>query len=250
VAGHIKVEEHGGIAVVRLDRPPANALDPALVAEGREVLERLVGAEPDAVVMTGRPGFFSAGVDLKVTPTLGPAGQREMVGRINRLLSGWYAFPRPLVTAVNGHAIAGGLILALCGDYRVGATEGKLGLTELRVGIPYPAVPMAIVKAELSPPVVRRLAMRADLVEPAVALELGLVDELADENAVLPRALAVAAELASMPSTAYAQVKKQVRGTAAREMQRVVEEGDDPMIAAWLSQETAEAASSLLRRDG
>jgi enoyl-CoA hydratase len=214
------------------------------------VLDRLTGAEPDAVVMIGRPGFFSAGADLKVTPTLDAAGQREMVGLINRLFYGWYSFPRPFVAAVNGHAIAGGLILALCADYRVGATKGKLGLTELRAGIPYPAAAMAIVKAELSPPVVRRLAMRADLVDPPEALELGLVDELADPEAVLERALAVAAELASMPRTGYAQVKQQVRGEAAGEMQRIVDEGDDPMIATWLSDETGGAASSLLRRDG
>ena len=73
-----------------------------------------------------------------------------MVHGINRLFGGWYGFPRPLVCAVNGHAIAGGLILALCGDHRIGATQGKLGVTELRAGIPYPAAAMLVVKAELS----------------------------------------------------------------------------------------------------
>src|SRR5207237_420200 len=79
------------------------------------------------------------GVDLKVGPTLDSEGQRALVDGINRLFAGWYSFPRPVVCAVNGHAVAGGMILALCGDYRVGSTEGKLGLTELRVGIAYPS---------------------------------------------------------------------------------------------------------------
>src|SRR5215217_1248733 len=126
--GHIHVEAHGEVALVRVDRPPANAMDLELLAEGAAVLDELTQAAPGAVVLTGRDGFFSAGVDLKVAPTLAPDAQRAMVEGINRLFAGWYALPRPLVCAVNGHAIAGGLILALCGDYRVCATEGKLGL--------------------------------------------------------------------------------------------------------------------------
>jgi enoyl-CoA hydratase len=164
--------------VVRIDRPPANALDLDLLAEGHAVREQLASDEPGAVVITGRERFFSAGMDLKAVPELSPAEQRQTVDGINRLFSGWYAFPRPVVAAVNGHAIAGGLILALCADHRVCATEGKLGLTELRAGIPYPAAAIAVVRAELSASTARRLALGAELFTPEDALELGVVDEL------------------------------------------------------------------------
>ena len=126
---HVRVEQRGDVALVRIDRPPANALDLSLLDEGHGVLADLGAAEPGAVVLTGRDGFFSAGVDLKLVPTLDAAAQRAMVGGINRLFAGWYGFPRPVVCAVNGHAIAGGLILALCGDHRVGARAGRYGLT-------------------------------------------------------------------------------------------------------------------------
>src|SRR5438093_7013743 len=209
---HVRVEQHGDVALVRIDRPPANALDLSLLDEGHGVLAELGAAEPGAVVLTGRDGFFSAGVDLKLVPTLDAAAQRAMVAGINRLFAGWYGFPRPVVCAVNGHAIAGGLILALCGDHRVCATEGSFGLTELRAGVPYPSVAMAVVRAELSPPVVRRLVLGAELIDPERALAWDVVDELAAPGDVLPRALAAAAERAALPSRTFAAIKRELRG--------------------------------------
>src|SRR2546423_14183552 len=180
----VTIETRGEVALVRVDRPPANALDLELLAEGRAAQEELRGGEPGAVVIVGRDGFFSAGVDLKAAPKLDRDGQRGMVDGINQLFLGWYSFPRPVVCAVNGHAIAGGLILALCGDHRIGSGVGKLGLTELRAGIGYPAAAMAIVRAELAAPAGRVLALRAGLLglgPPAV--ELGVVGELGEPAA-------------------------------------------------------------------
>src|SRR5206468_12479851 len=183
---------------------PANAPDLELLGQGRAVLDDLRDADPGAVVIVGRDGFFSAGVDLKVAPTLDRDGQRGMVQGINRLFLGWYSFPRPVVCAVNGHAIAGGLILALCGDHRIGSGVGKMGLTELRAGIGYPAAAMAIVRAELAPPAVRVLALRAELVDSGPeAVELGLLDELAAPDALLDRAIEVAEGFAALPRAAY-----------------------------------------------
>jgi enoyl-CoA hydratase len=247
MAQFVNVEERGEVAVVRVDRPPANALDPDLLQQGQAVAEELRGAEPAAVVIVGRERFFSAGVDLKLVPQLDADGHRAMVEGINHLFLAWYSFPRPVVCAVNGHAIAGGLILALCGDYRVCARgDAKLGLTELRAGIPYPSAAMAIVKAELEPSAVRVLALGAELVGPDAALQLGMVDELADPDDVLPRAVEVAEGYAALPRGAYARVKDQVRGAAVSALREVVESGGDPMLAGWVGDETAEASAAIL----
>jgi enoyl-CoA hydratase len=247
MARFVTVETHGEVALVRVDRPPANALDLELLAEGSAAVAELRDAEPGAVVLTGREGFFSAGVDLKAVPGLDREGQREMVDGINRLFLGWYSFPRPVVCAVNGHAIAGGLILALCGDHRVGSGAGKLGLTELRVGIPYPAAAMAIVRAELPPPAVRALTLRAELIEDGPkAVELGLIDELCAPEALIERSLEVAGELAELPRGAYARVKDQLRGPTVAELERVV--ADDPMRGEWVGEETAAASAAVLDR--
>ena len=242
----VSVESRNEVALVRVDRPPANALDLELLEEGRAVADELRSADPGAVVIVGREGFFSAGVDLKAVPTLDRDGQRAMVNGINELFLGWYSFPRPVVCAVNGHAIAGGLILALCGDHRVGCGVGKLGLTELRAGIGFPAAALGIVRAELSPPVVRELVLKTDLVESGpAAVELGLLDELVAPDALVDRSVAVAEELGALPRSAYARVKDQLRAGTVSELRRAAEE--DPMLGDWVGEESGAAASAILR---
>jgi enoyl-CoA hydratase len=239
----VTVEDQEGVALVRIDRPPANAMDLELLEDGVAVLDELAADPPDAVVLTGRPGFFSAGVDLKLAPTLDAEGQREMVAGINRAFARWYSFPRPVVCAVNGHAIAGGLILALCGDHRIGIAEGKLGLTELRVGVPYPAVAMAVVRAELSKAAARRLVLGGELIGMEEARELEILDELAPEAELVDRALARARVMAEAPPRAYEVVKRQLRGDA---LDAVDWGRDDPLAENWLGEDTAGAARGVL----
>jgi len=221
-------------------------MDPALLEEGHRVADDLAGDPPAAVVLTGREGFFSAGADLKVAPTLDAAGSRRMVEGINNIFAAWYGFPRPVVCAVNGHAIAGGLILALCGDYRVGSSDGKYGLTELKAGLPYPSVALAVVRAELHAPAARRLVLSADLVDAAAALESGAFDEVCEPDQVLHRATEVARGLAALPPEAYAKVKSQLRGPVLRDA--LAE--PDPLLEGWGGTETVAAASQILGRPG
>jgi enoyl-CoA hydratase len=244
---YVSIERRDGIALARMDRPPANALDAELGSALIETAEALGAEKPRAAVLTGTGKFFSAGLDLKVVPTLTPDQQREMVLGVSRLVHSWCALPCPVVFAVNGHAIAGGLVLALAADYRVGCPVGSFGLTEVRVGVPYPAGAIAVLRAELGPEALRVLAMAGRLVEPAEALAIGLLDELVETDVVVERALAVAAELASSPPDTYARVKQQVRGALVNELERIVREEDDPLLDEWLSADVRQAASAALR---
>ncbi|HKN94736.1 MAG TPA: enoyl-CoA hydratase/isomerase family protein [Thermoleophilaceae bacterium] len=230
----VTVESRGALAIVRIDRPPANALNPALLEELEAARAELAADPPGAVVIAGREGFFSAGVDLKLVPTMGPDDQRAMVNGINQLVLGWYCFPRPVVAAMTGHAIAGGMVIALCADYRVGASAGKLGLTELRAGVPYPVAAIRLVRAELAPPAARALALRAHLVEPDEALRLGLVDELAGPGEVLERACDVAEQMAAFGGDAYARTKRALREETLRDIEEAVQAGD-PLLGSWLA---------------
>jgi len=240
----VAVEAVDGVTVVCIQRPPANALEPGLLAAGADVVAELRAARPGAVVITGAGDFFSGGVDLKLAPTFSPTEQRDMVAGINRLFVEWYAFPGPVVAAVNGHAVAGGMILALCADHRVGSRAGTYGLTEVRVGTPYPVAALAVVRAELAPAPARRLVLGGELVDADAALELGLVDELADQGDVLDRALAVARGLAALPSSTYESVKAQLRGPDLDAMRAGIE--NDPLTRGWLGDETADAARAVL----
>lgn len=218
-------------------------MDPDLLEEGTRLAEELVADPPAAVVLTGREGFFSAGADLKVAPTLDDDGQRGMVEGINSIFAAWYGFPRPVVAAVNGHAIAGGLILALCADYRIGSTEGQYGVTELKAGLPYPAVAMAVVRAELHAPAARRLVLGADLVGAKEALEAGAFDEVAEPDQVLHRATEVARAMSLLPAEAYEKVKHQLRGPV---LEAALAQ-PDPLLEGWAGSETAAAVAKILR---
>ena len=132
--------------MVTLRRPPANAMNIELLEEMTEVFERL-GQDKSlrSVVLTGQGNSFCAGVDLKAVPHYNDADQRRMVVALNRAFFAVYSFPGPVVGAINGHAIAGGLVLALCCDWRIAAKVQFLtGLTEVRVE----AIEAAIAGAE------------------------------------------------------------------------------------------------------
>jgi enoyl-CoA hydratase len=243
---YVSTRSEGEIAVVAIDRPPANALDPDLLEEGRATVDELLALEPNAVVLHGRPGFFSAGLDLKVTPTLDADGQRALVSGINALFLAWYRFPRPVVCAVAGHAIAGGLILALCGDWRVVGRSGRFGLTELQAGVPYPVAASAIVRAELSPEAARRLMLRAHLIDAAEALALGAFDEQVDDDEVIVRALEVAGEMAALPAAAFARTKQDLRGAVVTGLESLIGADAESLAADWSASESRERSERLL----
>jgi enoyl-CoA hydratase len=246
----VRTERRGEIAILHLDRPPVNAVDLDMGRQAGEALDQLLAAAPGAIVLTGAGACFSAGLDLKVVPLYGAAEQREMVGRANRLLTALYASPVPVVAAVNGHAIAAGFVIAVACDYRVGtAGPCKIGLTEARAGIPFPAAAMAIVQAELAPAAARMLTLVARNVDAARALALGVLDEVVPADAVLPRALAVAEDLASMPRDAWTRIKRQLRAPAIARLAEIAA-GADPLLTSWLEPEATEASRAVLREKG
>jgi enoyl-CoA hydratase/carnithine racemase len=241
---HITIEKHGEIALLTVDRPPANAMSPDLLAEGRAAAREAEQSGAGAVVIAGRPRYFSAGLDLKIAPTLDADGQRGLVRGINELFAAWFAFPRPVVCAVTGHAIAGGLILALCGDWRVVGQSGRFGLTELRAGIPYPAVASAVVRHELSAPVARELMLRADLIDASHALRLGVFDEQVPDDEVVERALVVAAEMAALPAAAFWKTKRDLRGAAIKSLDELIRSDDN--AGDWIEDDAGQRATRLL----
>ena len=230
--GHVSLAERDSVAVLTVDRPPANAMDLGLLGDLVDAVEGVAAAVPPALVLAGREGFFSAGADLKAVPGYGPAEQRGMVDAINRMALGVYGLPCPVVCAVTGHAIAGGLVLALCGDHRVASTEGRYGLTEVKVGVPYPQAAIGVVRAELAAPAARVLALGNRLVDAAECVRLGAFDEALAPVEVLDRALAVAQELAAMPADVYARTKAELRGATLAALRINAER--DPLLDAWV----------------
>jgi len=229
---HVTRRAAGEVTLVSIDRPPANAMTVELLGELVAALERLADDPPKAVVLAGRDGFFSAGVDLKAVPGYAVDDQRRMVERINQMVIVGYGSACPVIAAVTGHAIAGGMVLALCADYRIASDAGRYGLTEVKVAVPFPQAAIGVVRAELSPPAARVLALRSELIDAHECLRLGAFDEVVAADAVIERALEVGAEMAALPTDVYARTKLDLRGGELSAMRAAA--AADPLLETWV----------------
>jgi enoyl-CoA hydratase len=229
---HVTLREDDSVVVLTIDRPPANAMDVALLRDVLEAIELVAHDVPRALVLAGREGFFSAGADLKAVPGYDPEDQREMVQSINAMALGAYELPCPVVGAITGHAIAGGLVLALCTDIRIASSAGRYGLTEVKVGVPYPQAAIGVVAAELPPHAARALALGNELIDATECRRLGVFDEVVEAHEVLSRARALAAGLAAVPADVYARTKRDLRGETTARLRAAA--AQDPLLGRWV----------------
>lgn len=246
---YVEIEREGEIAVLRLNRPPVNAIDLEILKEAEQAIGELTADEAvGSIVLTGAGGCFCAGLDLKVVPFYEVGRQREYIGLVNRVITGVFAAPRPTVAAVNGPACAGGFILMMCCDYRIGATgEYPLGVTEARVGIPFPVSTLEVLRLELSHPVFRRLLLTGLNYGPERAFQWGILDELHPPENLLARAKEVAADLATLPREPFNRIKRQVKGDAIARITSVID-GGEPMLESWITDEGKEGAAGMIER--
>lgn len=232
----IERELDDGILILRLAHGKASAMDVELL----EAMEHELAAigQARAVVLTGTGGIFSAGVDLfRITD-----GGQAYVDRFLPLLSSFvralFTVPVPVVAAVNGHAIAGGGVMTLAADYRLMARgRGRIGVPELLVGVPFPAAPLEVVRFAVSPDRVQALIYTGRTLAPDDALAFGLLDEVVEADALLPRAREVAAQLAALPPDVFRMTKQALRAEALARMDGAAEY-DRAAHAAWASPET------------
>lgn len=239
-----------GIEVITLEKPPVNAMDLSLTEELAETFAAIASDDTvRAVVLTGAGKSFCAGLDLKIVPEYDATQQRRLLDALNKMFLNIYACPIPVVGAINGHAIAGGLVLALCCDWRV-VTDGPLqaGLAEVRVGIPYPVAAIEVVRNELPPQIARRLVLSGDDISGAEALASGLFDESAAADRLLDTVQRRAERYAESPRIAFAKIKRQLRETAISAIEMATVAGRDPLCERWLSNETLLAVGSVRDR--
>jgi len=230
----VGIEERDGIRTLALQRAPVNALDLSMAEAIAEAIEAARDAAScRAVVLTGMPGVFSAGIDTRRVPSYDAATRARMLRTVNRTITALYGLPKPVVAAISGHALGGGLVLAIACDVRLAARgEFRLGLTEVEAGIPFPAGPLAVVQAELSPESLRRLILATPTLRPDAPALAGVVDRVVEPAALHEAAEAEARRLAALP--AYPRVKAQLRGATCERLRRIVEDDRDPLLAGWI----------------
>ncbi len=198
-------------AILQMDDGKANALSKPMIDALLAALTR-AEQEASAAVLVGRPERFCAGFDLRVMMS-GPEQAKDLLRAGSELLMRLYAAQVPLVIACTGHALAGGALVVLTGDYRIGAIGPfKLGLNEVSIGLPVPVLAMELARDRLVATELVRATLLAQIYEPEGARKAGYLDAVVAPDAVLETAKAEAARLGALASAPFRATKARLRG--------------------------------------
>lgn len=207
-----KIERIDAVGVIHLDDGKANALSIEVCDELDAALTDLAADEAvKAVVIAGRDGKFSAGFHL---PTMQSDRVMELLGKGGNLGARIFAYPKPVVLAVTGHALAMGAVLLMCADERIGARgDFKVGLNEVRIGLALPPMAARLAEYRLSRRHLTQATQLADIYTPDQAADIGFLDRVVEPAEVLDTALARAAQLAAdLDPGAFLATREFVRG--------------------------------------
>jgi enoyl-CoA hydratase len=243
----IELQAEPGMTLVRLKRGKGNALDIDFLHAMDETLERLESSAA-TVVLTGEGSVFGAGVDLPTLHRGGPAYIREFLPLLSQVFNRLAMFPKPVVAAVNGHAIAGGAILMLACDQRLLARGGaRIGLTEVLVGVRFPAWALEIARFATPSQHFPTLIQTGRTYLPEESLARGLVDELVEPDRLLDRAGEVARELGGILPQTFAATKVAVRRPLIDAVQTALADDDD-LIEHWCSEPVQRTIDAFVKK--
>jgi enoyl-CoA hydratase len=223
-----------GVATIRLDDGKVNALSLDMQAAIGEAIDR-ADADGAAIVLTGRPGIFSAGFDLRTIAAGGPETAAMVIGGF-RLAERILTYPRPVVVGCTGHAIAMGTFLLLTGDYRIGPDGGsyKWVANEVAIGMTMPRTAIELVRMRLTPAACDKAINLSHQFGPADALTSGYLDELVPVDEVVATATAAARTALSLDARAHAASKQRTRAPALAAVAQAITE-DEADFDTWLA---------------
>lgn len=212
-AATVRIDE--GVALIDFDDGKANVLGHDSIASLLAALDQAEHEGADAVVIAGRPGRFSAGFDLNAM-NAGPDEAREMLRRGVDLFLRLYLFPRPVVAACTGHAIAAGAIILLTCDLRVGARgDFRIGLPELTIGMSLPFFATELARDRISKRHLTRATALGTMYGPEDAVDSGFLDEVADPDDVVSTAIERAGGLTGISRGGLVLTRHTARGAIA-----------------------------------
>jgi enoyl-CoA hydratase len=220
----------GTTAVLRMDDGKANALSDAMIDALVASLAR-AEKEASAVVLVGRTDRFCAGFDLKVMMS-GPENAKALLRRGSDLLMKLYGLSLPLVVACTGHALAGGALVLLTGDVRIGAAGAyRIGLNEVSIGMPVPVLAMELARDRITTPELGRATLQATIYDPDGAARVGYLDAVVPAADVLPRAMEEATRLTALSRSAYVATKARLRGKTITHILATLEDDMQTLLA-------------------
>jgi enoyl-CoA hydratase len=206
----VRYELTDKVAVITLDDGKVNAVSPAVISTLNAYLDRAEG-EASAVMLCGRAGRFSGGFDLSVM-TGSLDGMRDLVTTGAELLLRIYSFPRPVIAACTGHALAMGALLLVVSDQRIGARgDYKIGLNEVSIHLPLPVFGMELARDRLSKRHFTQATSQARIYDPETAIDAGYLDATEDADKLFAAALQLAGRMTALPHPAFRETKRRER---------------------------------------
>src|SRR6266508_3695318 len=237
------------VAVVRLAAGKANAISTDLLGRLQRTLDEVEASGAGAVVVTGYDHYFSAGLALPLLIDLDRSGMKQFIDYFSRTMTRLFQCPLPVVAAVNGHAIAGGCVLALQADVRIMAdVDARIGLNEVQLGIGLPSLVVETLRCSVPERALVPLALEGRLFTPREALELGLVQEVVVASELETSAIARARDLGRAPHAAFAQVKAALRRPALTTLLREQAAETERWLDTWFSPEARTRLTEAVRR--
>jgi len=233
------------VYTLTIEGPGKNALGTPVM---QDVIRQVREAAGRPVLVVGAGDAFSAGLNLKEVAALDDAGMARYLALLDDMVDALFGYEGPMVACVNGHAIAGGCVIALCAEARVASDDPKvrIGLNEVALGLEFPPKIMKLARHRLGRHQVERVLLEAALYEPRRAVELGLVDEIAADP--LARARAVLASLAAHPRAIYAATKRTLRAGALDLADADRRYFRDEVLSRWTAPAVREKVLAALRR--
>jgi enoyl-CoA hydratase len=238
------------VMVLRLEGGKANAMTSDVLDTIERLIDELERAPAGAAVLTGYDRFFSAGLAVTKLVDLDRPAMRMFIDHFARAMMRIFACEKPIVAAINGHAIAGGCVLALMCDWRVLADDPKLaiGLNEVRLGIGLPAIVVEPLRAQVPPPSLVPIALEGRLFDSKQALAVGLVHELVPPAELAARAHAKATELAAFPADGMAQIKRALRAPILDAILRTSAVETERWLDSWFSDSARERVRAVAEK--
>jgi enoyl-CoA hydratase/carnithine racemase len=236
----LSVDRRGDIAVLSLRRGKVNALDPSLVEDLRRELSRLADDDSvGAMILTGSGSFFSFGFDIPEFLSYSKAEFGAFLTEFTDLYTELFLFPKPAIAALNGHAIAGGCMLALACDQRLMAGDrGKISLNEITFGSSVFAGSVEMLVSCVGQRNAAEVLYSGAMLTADEACRLGLVDRVSDSEELLEESRGVARQLAAADRVAFSSMKKLLREPIAERMRQHEEPSIREFIDIWYSEST------------
>lgn len=250
----LEIIHHDTIHELRLARPPVHALDPALVSRLREAVATAQREGARGLLLSGTPGMFSAGLDVPALLQLDRGRMRAFWNDFFGLCADLARSPIPTVAAITGHSPAGGAVLSIMCDYRVMARSAdaekpyRIGLNEVQVGLSVPDCIQAALRRLLGAWRAERLMVAGAMLDSAQAQAIGLVDELAEVEAVVPRARAWLDGLLALPAHAMRETRRLARADLAAVFADPESFRVDAFVDGWFADETQAVLHALVAR--